>query len=512
MVNYEFESVHPPAQTGTQADAIKLADGPSVAHIEMSASSSPNQPLPSDGAFESTGGSERPVFKVYKRRFFGLAQLVLLNIIVSWDWLTFSAVSKTAAEHFRVSEGTINWMSIAFMLAFCVSTPIVIWTLNKGGPKRSLTVAAVLLLLGNWIRYAGTRAGKSIFGVAMLGQILIGLAQPFCLSAPTRYSDQWFTGKGRTSATALGTLANPLGGALGQLIGPILATKSSEVPNMVLYVSIISTVACVPSFFIPSAPPTPPTASSTIERIPLTKSPLKLIRTLEFWLIFVPFSIYVGLFNSISSLLNQILEPHGFSETDAGITGALLIVVGLVAAAIISPITDRYKNYLLLIKMLVPIIAVCYIGFVFAPRATSVAGPYVVASLLGASSFAVLPVILEYVVEITYPMSPEVASSLCWTGGQLLGAAFILIENALKEGERASPPRNMTRGLIFQAVMASVVVPVPLCLGLFGRNLTNRRLEAESAAASAELEAHLSRGINDGEYDDVARKAQGGSK
>lgn len=116
---------------------------------------------------------------------------------------------------------------------------MVIWTLNKGGPKRSLTVSAVLLLLGNWIRYAGTRAGNSIFGVAMFGQILIGFAQPFCLSAPTRYSDLWFTGKGRTSATAIATLANPFGGALGQLIGPMLATKSSEIPNMVLYVSII---------------------------------------------------------------------------------------------------------------------------------------------------------------------------------------------------------------------------------------------------------------------------------
>ncbi|KLJ13596.1 hypothetical protein EMPG_11467 [Blastomyces silverae] len=231
MVANKLDSV--PAQTGVGIDAIKVADNPSSAHVEMSTTPDSQEPTPHNA------GSERPVYRVYKRRFFGLAQLVLLNTVVSWDWLTFSAVSKTASEHFRVSEGTINWMSIAFQLAFCVSTPVVIWTLNKGGPKLSLTVSAVLLLCGNWIRYAGARAGNGIFGVAMFGQILIGLAQPFCLSAPTRYSDLWFTGKGRTSATAIATLANPFGGALGQLIGPILATKSSEIPNMVLYVSII---------------------------------------------------------------------------------------------------------------------------------------------------------------------------------------------------------------------------------------------------------------------------------
>jgi hypothetical protein len=33
----------------------------------------------------TTEQGSRPVYKVYKRRFWGLAQLVLLNIVVSWD-------------------------------------------------------------------------------------------------------------------------------------------------------------------------------------------------------------------------------------------------------------------------------------------------------------------------------------------------------------------------------------------------------------------------------------------
>ena len=49
----------------------------------------------------------------------------------------------------------------------------------------------------------------------------------------------------------------------------------------------------------------------------------------EFYLLGVPFMLYVGFFNAFSSLLNQILEPYGFSEDNAGIAGAILIVVGL---------------------------------------------------------------------------------------------------------------------------------------------------------------------------------------
>lgn len=91
---------------------------------------------------------------------------------------------------------------------------MVLWTLNKGGPKPAIVTASALVLLGNWIRYAGARANGGRFGVVMFGQILTGLAQPFVLASPTRYSDLWFTARGRISATALASLANPFGGAV----------------------------------------------------------------------------------------------------------------------------------------------------------------------------------------------------------------------------------------------------------------------------------------------------------
>ncbi|KAJ5280907.1 Major facilitator superfamily domain general substrate transporter [Penicillium angulare] len=427
----------------------------------------------------------RPSYKVYKRRFWGLAQLVLLNIV----WLTFSSISGTAAEYFNVSESAINWMSTGYLFAFCVASPFVIWVLNKGGPKPAIIITATLLLVGNWLRYAGTKANGGIFGLAMFGQILISLAQPFCLCAPTRYSDLWFSDKGRTSATAVASLANPLGAALGQLIDSEWASKPSDIPNMVLYISIIATVAAIPSFFLPAAPPTPPSASSDIPRTPLIPATRALLGTVEFWLIFVAFSIYVGFFNSVSSLLNQILEPHGFSETEAGIAGAILIVVGLVTAAVISPITDRYKHYLGSIRVLVPIVVVSYIGLIFAPSSSAgIAPSYVIMALIGASSFALLPVVLEYLVEITYPFSPEIGSTICWTGGQLFGACFILIQDALKDGASASPPFNMHRALIFSCVLCAVAAPFPLSLGLFGRVVTRRRLEIDRGLELQEAE------------------------
>jgi FLVCR family MFS transporter 7 len=492
--------------------------GVKLRHSRSPVLGGPSTDAPGDEEDEvGDGGEEVREYKVYKRRWFGLVQLMLLNIIVSWDvsnsvsdsmwwcratalihvhgnddqrsrtamsspfgkhvltgklqWLTFSPVSSNAALYFRTDETTINWLSTACLCSFVAATPLTIYVLHLG-PKPSIMTAAALVLAGNWIRYAGSHsrtADGGIFGVVMFGQILTGLAQPFVLSAPARYSDLWFTNRGRVAATAVVSLANPFGAALSQLIVPFWVEKPADVSNMVLYVAIIASACSIPSFFIPARPPTPAAASSETPKLSLRESIHILTSHLEFWLLLIPFAVYVGFFNSISSLLNQIMEPYGFSDTDAGIAGALLIVVGLVAAAITSPILDRTKSFLLAIKLAVPIMALSFLAFIFMPATRSLAGPYVVLSVMGASAFSLVPVAVEFLVELTHPISPEVTSTLAWSGGQLLGGIFIVVSDALKDGSDANPPFNMRRALIFTAVVALGVAPLPMCLGLFGR-------------------------------------------
>ena len=153
--------------------------------------------------------------------------------------MTFSAISAYAADYFNTDETTINWLSTSFQFSFVFITPVVIYVLHLG-LKLSITTAAALIFIGNWLRYAGAHSGDGgIFGLVMFGQILTGLAQAFVLSAPTRFSDLWFSNRGRVAATALASLANPFGAALGQLIIPFWVNQASDVSSAVLYVAII---------------------------------------------------------------------------------------------------------------------------------------------------------------------------------------------------------------------------------------------------------------------------------
>jgi FLVCR family MFS transporter 7 len=403
--------------------------------------------------------------KTYRRRYVILAQLSLLNIVVSWCWLTFAPVSSTSATYFNVSINSINWLSTGFLFAFVAATPATLWTLNKHGPRGAIIAASVLIAIGSWIRYAGTKAGEQgHFGVVVLGQVLIGLAQPFVLAAPTRFSEMWFTERGRIAATAVASLCNPFGGALGQLINPFWCTKPGDVPNMVLYVAIISTISTIPTLFLPAEPPTPPSTIAVPIHPPLTRTTLQvLLRNPTFPLLALPFAIYVSAFNATSSLLVPILAPHDFSETASGIAGALLIVVGLISSAVTSPILDRHPSFRIpVVKTLVPVIAICYMALIWVPSTSSVVGVYLLMSILGAASFSLVPLALEMLVDVSGPeVGAEVSSSLCWSAGQLGGGVIIVVMDALQM-------RDMQRGCIFQAVICLAIVPAPLCLGLWG--------------------------------------------
>lgn len=240
-------------------------------------------------------------------------------------------------------------------------------------------------------------------------------------------------------------------------------------------------MCAAPAILVPGGPPTPVGPSSETPKLSLRTSAPALARSPELWLMLLPFSIYVGFFNSLSSLLNQMLTPYGFTDDEAGIAGAVLIVVGLVSAAVSSPVLDRTKAYLSAIRALVPVIALSYLAFLWMPATRSVPGPYVVLALLGASCFSLVPIVLEFLIELSHPLSPEVTSTTAWAGGQLLGAVFTIVSDALVAGEDANPPRNMKRALIFQAVVAMVAAVPPLCLGLFGRahKLRPRRVAAD---------------------------------
>lgn len=173
--------------------------------------------------------------------------------------------------------------------------------------------------------------------------------------------------------------------------------------------------------------------------------------------------------------------------------GGILIIVGIIAAAIISVINDRTHAYVPIIKILTPIAAAAYLAFLFAPPTRSIVAPYLILAILGAASFGLMPVALEYVVEVTFPVSPEVTSTIMWAAGQILGGIFIIIMGQLKDNEglddhnRTYPPGNLQRALVFEAIICCLIAVLPFGLGtkLLGLDGDRRRRFAVDGGEAA---------------------------
>ncbi len=69
------------------------------------------------------------------------------------------------------------------------------------------------------------------YRTANIGQILIGLASPVCMSASPAISATWFPANQRTTSTAIGTVAVTFGSAFSFLIGPSIVTEVKATNN-----------------------------------------------------------------------------------------------------------------------------------------------------------------------------------------------------------------------------------------------------------------------------------------
>ncbi|KAG9097270.1 hypothetical protein FS749_006658 [Ceratobasidium sp. UAMH 11750] len=436
-------------------------------------------------------------YRLYRRRWAGLVGLCLLNIVAGLNWLWFSSIAIDTSNEFRISLQKVNWLGNSVNLIYLPVSILVPFGCSRWGLRISCAIGSLSLLISAWVRYAGTAktlSPEGKYALLLIGQVFAGFGQPWFQILGPKYSEVWFDLRGRTTATMLVAVANPIGAALSQLIAPAFST----VRDSVLVLGIITTVAVPAVLFIYPLPPTPPTFAGSHPSTPAAQVSRAFVgkarpgeatmsphERLDMAIVTLLFGVLVGAFDAFSILINQIFAPHGYSSDASGIFGGVLILAGLIGAAVTSPIFDRYLTHHLALasKILIPPLAGSYIGLIWDVRANNDAGIYVLMVVIGVSSFTLLPISLEIGCEVT--RSAETSSAVLWFAGNLLSVVFVLSMDALRDDSPgANPPSNMRKSLIFQACfVAAAAVSV---FGLKGhqtrREMDIQRLESARRA------------------------------
>lgn len=265
-----------------------------------------------------------------------------------------------------------------------------------------------------------------------------------------------------------------------------------------MIIGILSVVALIPAILMPASPPTPPSASAAIALEEAADETFwvatkKLISSHgQFWILFTAFAVFVGFFNSVSSLINQIVVPYEYSDDDAGLFGACLIAAGIFGAAVAGVYVDKTKNYKLVLRLATPFLALAYVGFVFVVEKDSFVWICLICCLIGFCSFGMLPVALELGIECTYPLPASTSTSVLWMGGQTLAVIFLIVGDLMRDLSpfKDEPKDTMRTGLICVAAIA-----VLISISSFAFNSPYYRMEAEKERARENNNASRSQNL-----------------
>jgi sugar phosphate permease len=388
---------------------------------------------------------QKTSYKVYGYRWVILSVYMIVIAVNQLLWITFAPITKEAVGFYGVSDLKIGILSMCFMIVYLVVSIPASWIIDTYGIRIGVGTGAVFTGL-----FGLTRGlFSSNYNMLLLSQVGIAIGQPFLLNSITKVAARWFPIEERATASGLGSLSSYLGILAGMILTPWLVNGSGIIRMLYIYgiFAVISAVVFI--VFVRERPPVAPCRPDQEERA-LAIDGLKLIfRNKDFnWLMFI-FFIGLGVFNAVTTWIENILSPHGFTSVQAGMTGGVMIAGGIVGALILPLLSDHYRKR-------TPFILIAIAGATVSLIGITLATNYMVLLASGmAFGFFLLssgPIGFQYGAEITYPISEGTSNGFLLLVGQISGILFIFGMNSFK----SSTTGSMTRPLVVLIILMAV--------------------------------------------------------
>ena len=316
-------------------------------------------------------------------------------------WITFAPITVDAAKYYSVTDLQIGILSMCFMIVYVVVSIPASLVIDTYGIRIGVGIGAVFTGVFGLLRGLAT----TNYNFLLLSQIGIAIGQPFLLNAITKLAARWFLIEERATASGLGTLAMYLGILVGMLLTPFIV-KSNGINGMLHIYGIISIIAALIFLLLAKErPATAPCLPEQEERSLVIDGLKDTLRNKNFYLLMFIFFIGLGVFNSVATWIEDILRPRGFSTTQAGIIGGLMILGGILGALIMPILSDHYRKR-------IPFIIVALIGLAGITFATSY---WIIISsgiILGFFLLSAGPIGFQYGAKITFPASEGTSNGL----------------------------------------------------------------------------------------------------
>lgn len=366
---------------------------------------------------------ENPNLRVYPYRWVVLLAFMGVIFVNQILWITFAAITGPAARFYGVSDLAIGLLSLSFMLVYIFVSIPASWVIDTYGIRAGVGIGAVLTGVFGLLR--GLMAAN--YTTVLIAQIGIAVAQPFLLNAITKVAARWFPLEERATASGLGTLSM-YGGQVAALALTPLLFLALGIPALLLAYGLVAVAGAVA--FLVLVRERPPTPAGDEARSLVFDGLRHALRGRDFRLVLLIFFIGLGVFNAVITWIEDIVRPRGFTVTQAGLAGALMVGGGVLGALILPALSDRYRRRVPFIVLAVAASIVGLIGITFALHlSVLLAGSLIMGFFLLAAG----PIGFQYGAEVAYPAPEGTTTGLLLVVGQVSGILFILAMDAFKQ-------------------------------------------------------------------------------
>lgn len=387
-------------------------------------------------------------YKLYPYRWVVLAVFMFINLTIQILWISYAPITGPAAEYYGVGDFQIGFLAMTFMIAYIPFSIPISWVIDTFGFRIAVGIGAALMAVFGLVRgFAGTD-----YTLVLWSTIGVAIAQPFLLNAWTTVPAKWFSAESRATAVGLVTFSSLVGTALGMVLTPMLI-ESYSISQVQLYYGIITAVSSVLFLLLArETPPTPPCSPEEETRALMLDGLKHALKVKSFWLYLIVSFVGLGIFNGVTTWVENIVRPRGFTPADAGTLGALMIAGGLVGAVVLPAISDKQQKRQ-------PFLVLAFLGAVpgllgiaFAKSAAILFGSSV---LMGFFLVSAMPIGMQYAAEITYPTPEGTSNGLIQLFGQGAVVFVYLMEVMSKNGSFTSSLVLATILLVISAGLAT---------------------------------------------------------
>ena len=373
-------------------------------------------------------------------RWIVLAAFSIANMTNALLWVSFAPIVPLAESYYGVSDTFINLFSVSYLVAYIPGSvaALVVYSFRQDGLRIGIVASSFVSAVGAFVRYFAS----AHYGISLFGQCLAAISQPFLTNIPPKISAAWFPSSERDVATVIGSMANPVGIAIGTILPVVFVTESDTqvkgMSTLLLIEAFLTTIgAIVAAVFIKSRPCVPPSAAAAKEALQatnensepvfqaLSSNVMICMRNGHFRVLFVAFAIGLGMFNALTTLTEQLIAPFCYTDDDASLFSALPLLCGLVFSAVVGVYLDKSHRYQFMLKLLFSLATLTLLLFSITLRPNARPELAVVFAILGATMLPILPTALEAAVECTYPVAEEYSACIIMSFGMLLGIVFI---------------------------------------------------------------------------------------